>query len=565
MKRLAVILVAAAAAGAAGVCSALPPRARPLRPAPLLAAAIRGAFHVHTRRSDGTGTVDEVAAAARRADLQFVIFTDHGDGTAKPQDPVYRHGVLCIDAVEISTNGGHAIALGMSRAPYPLAGEPRDVVEDIARLGGMSIAAHPGSGKPELQWIDWTAPVDGLEWLNLDSEWRDETRGTLARALLTYPFRRRESLAALLDRPGPVIARWDALAARRPVVALAAGDAHARLGLRDGGGEPYAGPAGLLRLPAYEQVFRAMSISLPGVSLTGDPLDDASAVIGAIRRGAAYSSVEALAEPAAFEFAASSDSGQIAMGAAAVPSGPVSFHARTNAPDARITLLRDGEPIATANGGSLERTESPAEGVYRVEVHLPGAPGDPPIAWIVSNPIYLRSAGPAAGSPAQGALTEFSELYGDGPAQGWAVEHSPRSKAAVDVVASPGGTQLLLRYALGGPRSESPYAAFVAPAGPALSGFDGLVFTARASRPMRLSVQLRAAGGAGERWRRSVHVDETQREITVAFDEMTPVGGTSRRRPDRSAADAILFVVDTTNTPPGASGEIYIDDVRYAR
>ena len=106
---------------------------------------VRGSVHVHTFRSDGTGTVDDVAAAARRAGLQFVVLTDHGDGTRDPDPPAYRSGVLVIDAVEISTMGGHYVALGLARAPYRLAGEPRYVVEDVARLGGFGIVAHPDS------------------------------------------------------------------------------------------------------------------------------------------------------------------------------------------------------------------------------------------------------------------------------------------------------------------------------------------------------------------------------------------------------------------------------------
>ena len=41
----------------------------------------RGAFHVHSVKSDGGGTVAEIATAARSANLDFVILTDHGDGT----------------------------------------------------------------------------------------------------------------------------------------------------------------------------------------------------------------------------------------------------------------------------------------------------------------------------------------------------------------------------------------------------------------------------------------------------------------------------------------------------
>ena len=64
-------------------------------------------IHVHTNRSDGLSPPDQVAAAAARAGLKFLIFTDHGDATRAPDPPSYRSGVLCLDGVEISTNGGH--------------------------------------------------------------------------------------------------------------------------------------------------------------------------------------------------------------------------------------------------------------------------------------------------------------------------------------------------------------------------------------------------------------------------------------------------------------------------
>ena len=74
---------------------------------------------------------------------------------------MYRNGVLCIDAVEISTDGGHVVALGLPQTPFPLGGEVRDVIEDVRRLGGMSIVAHPDSTRPSCAWSDWDAPFDG--------------------------------------------------------------------------------------------------------------------------------------------------------------------------------------------------------------------------------------------------------------------------------------------------------------------------------------------------------------------------------------------------------------------
>ena len=154
-------------------------------------------------RSDGSGDRAAVAAAASRAGLAFVILTDHGDATRTPDPPAYVDGVLCIDAVEISTSGGHYVALGLGPAPYPLGGAPSAVVEDVARLGGVGFAAHPDSARPELAWTDWTAPIDGLEWLSADSEWRDESRSRLARVLFDYAVRPGPALASILDRPVP--------------------------------------------------------------------------------------------------------------------------------------------------------------------------------------------------------------------------------------------------------------------------------------------------------------------------------------------------------------------------
>ena len=123
-----------------------------------------GAYHIHSTRSDGTATPEAIARAAGRAGLRFVVVTDHGDATRTPDPPRYIDGVLLIDGVEISAQEGHVVALGLSgAAPYPFGGEARDVVEDVKRLGGFGIAAHPDSPKPDLRWREWTAPFDGIE------------------------------------------------------------------------------------------------------------------------------------------------------------------------------------------------------------------------------------------------------------------------------------------------------------------------------------------------------------------------------------------------------------------
>ena len=565
MTRVRWIVVLVLAAGAVGSFITMPPAARTLPMPASLRPPVRGAIHVHTRRSDGTGTVDEVAAAAGRAGLNFIILTDHGDGTREPDAPIYRHGVLCIDAVEISTASGHLVALGLPRVPYSLGGETRDVVEDVRRMDGMAIAAHPASARPQLQWRDWNVRVDGLEWANADSEWRDEPLYTFARTLLTYPFRRPETLAALLDRPDATLARWDALTIERPTVGVAASDAHARIPLTSVG-DPYDNRVSL-HLPGYEQIFRTFSISIPGVMLTGEPKGDAGAVLNAIRRGDLFSSIDALARPVVLSFSATGTGGSAQMGEDFVMTDPMTIVVESNAPEsATVSLLRDGRPVKSAAGGRLETVTSDP-GVYRVEIQWPGAPGQPPVPWVVSNPIYLLARARAVATETLPDLPkQLDTRYDNGPATGWHIENTSRSRGALDVVPSVGGTRLLLRYALGGTEDEGPFVALSMPVSEGLASYDRLVFTVQSSRPTRIWVQLRIPGSTqGRSWHRSIYVDETPRTAVVRFDDMRPLEATTTGRPVLADVRDILFVMDTINNRPGVSGQLWLDEVKLGR
>jgi hypothetical protein len=560
MTRARWFVVVLFAAVAVASYTMMPPAARVIPASADLRPSIRGAVHIHTRRSDGTGRVEDVAEAAARAGLQFLVFTDHGDATREPDTPRYLHGVLCIDAVEVSTQNGHVVAIGLPKAPYRFGGEGRDVVEDVQRLGGMAIAAHPVSAKPRLRWTDWNVPIDGLEWANADSEWRDEPIRTLSRTLLTYPFRRAETLASLLDRPDETLRHWDTLSAQRPIVAIAAADAHARIGWAD---EDSYDSRLSLHVPGYEQVFRTFSVALPSVTLTQDARADASAVVGAIRQGQLFSAIDALAGPAALSFSASQKNGRVEMGSETLLDGPATLDVRTNAPPgASIALFRDGAVVQTATGSQLTHVTTDP-GTYRVEVQLPGAPGTPPVPWIVSNPIYLRSHTRASSAPSPTPLRQATQRYGDGPAAGWGVENSQSSRGALDVVSSVGGTQLSFRYALGGTESEGPYAALVMQVPEGLAGSERIVFTGRSNRPARFWVQVRESGGRS--WHRSVFLDEDARTVSVRFDDMTPLEAATTGQAPLADLRSVLFVVDTVNTRPGTNGQLWLDDVKTGK
>lgn len=499
----------------------------------LAARTVPGAYHIHTTRSDGHGDKHDVAAAAARAGLKFVIITDHGDATRPPDPPEYIDGVLCLDAVEISTNQGHLVALDMPRAPYPLGGAAGAVVEDVHRLGGFAIAAHPDSPKPALRWTDTTAPIDGIEWLNADSEWRKDARGRLIRAGLAYFFRPAPALATLLDRPG-TLSRWDRLIEHRRVVGLAATDAHGGVGHRaEDTGRSFAGTIGI---PSYEASFRTFSDRvILEAPLSGDAARDARAVYDAIRKGSVFSTIDVLAGPGLLDFH--------------VEGTTVVAHA-TRPRGAELALIHDGQLVddSTVN---LRYDAGGKPGAYRVEVRLPHAPGDPPIPWLVSNPVYVGFAatGPAGAAGAAGPGATGATRAAGAPFP-WRIEKDPASSA---ILRTTDRTAELDYRLADGPRNSQ----FVALATDVhLQTFTGLRFVVKTDRPARIWVQVRA--DKGRRWGRSYYVDPSGSTIDPRLSDMRPIGDNANEAPDPRVVTSILLVMDLTNARPGQAGQLTV-------
>jgi len=546
-SRLKYLLTAALVAAVVFFAAAPPRPARTPESQPADPRVLRGAYHIHTTRSDGALDRDAVALAASRAGLKFAIFTDHGDGTRVPTLPEYVHGVLCLDGVEVSTEDGHYVALGIGQTPYPLGGDGDGVAEDVARLGGFGIAAHPFSPRQELAWTDWSAPLDGLEWVSADSEWRDEGRFAISRAVLGYLSRPAAALASLLDRPVSTLAQWDQLAARRRIIALAAHDAHGGFGRENGGTSGRR-----LHVPSYETTFRSFSLRVILSSPpSGDASRDASLLLSAIRAGTVFTVIDAVASPGALEFHASAGGATIAMGAT-VPAaaGRVRFAARADVPpNTSILLLRNGEVVAWREGGALEH-DADDPGSYRVEVMVPQAPGNPQIPWILSNPIFWFGSQPAADHPQlpAGASSPISIAN-------WRTEASTGSRASVGV----GKSEVRFTYELAGGRPASQFAALVNDLRD-LPDISAIALRASASHPMRISAQLRFAQDGLRRWKRSFYLDQAERTIRIPIAALRPADGPGPM-PPTSRATSLLLVADLTNAVPGARGDFTVSDV----
>lgn len=315
---------------------------------------IEGAYHMHTRFSDGRKDPDEVAAAAEAAGLEFVILTDHGNPNNPSLDAQgLRSRVLVLAGSEMSTNRGHLVAMGFKRPgrTTTFSRQAEAAAAEVAALGGITVIAHPYS-KTRWSWGD--APVfDGIEILNGDSLIKDDLWRTFFNAPL-FAIRPTAALLRLANPPEDSLRKWDEMLRLRPVLGFFSSDAHA----------------------FYRAVFSVFHLHvLLDQPLPADFEAARSLIFAAIASGRFFSAVDGAA--AARGFRADLDGSILRV------STPFDFAHET-------VLIRDGGIIARAGGPRAEfALESP--GTYRLEVHLrERTPLRPGVPWIISNPFMVK-------------------------------------------------------------------------------------------------------------------------------------------------------------------------------
>jgi len=241
-----------------------------------------------------------------------------------------------------------------------------------------------------------------------------------------------------------------------------------------------------------------------------------------------------------------------------------------------MVLLANGQVVSEAPGLELRHTVRGEAGAYRVEVRVPSSGGgDRSLPWIVGNPVYVVDPEttvvpppplpPAAVSPL--STTDLASQLR------WSTESDATSEVEIDALGvesdgADGDSGFELRYRLGDDMDGGTYVAAVYPVEEgALARFDRVAFRAAADRPHRVSVQMRAGGLVGQpRWRTSAYIGPSVTEVQIPFGHVVsvePSGSPLSFEP--SQIDAILLVIDLTNSSPEAVGELTVRDVRLER
>ena len=103
-------------------------------------------LHLHTTYSpDGEITPADLVRTAVARGLQGIAITDHNStGGVRParEEASKFAGFVVIPAMEISSKGGHVIALGVE-SPIPAGLPVEETVEKVRAAGGLPVASHP--------------------------------------------------------------------------------------------------------------------------------------------------------------------------------------------------------------------------------------------------------------------------------------------------------------------------------------------------------------------------------------------------------------------------------------
>jgi len=347
-----------------------------------------GVIHVHTKASDGSGTVAEVMAAAEKANLSFIAITDHNVAMTPSDLAEDPPDLPIISGVEVGTTAGHFLALGIPPSwVQPKTKDDRELLAAARAVGAFRILAHPFH--PHTPWTDWkTSDFDGMEIWNEDAAWRQNDFFDILDALLLYGENDQLALVRLASTPNENFAKWDELLQQRPVAGICAADTHARLRL---------GPVDW-RFPGYVASLKVARehVLLPPDAGGGNPsLASAAELVDALKGGHSFCGLDSLYPSDGFSFRVSDGNASGGPGDFVPWTGAARLQISTPSGVALplIKVFRDGREITEERTRTIDEPIT-GPGRYRTEVFLrqPGLTGWRRwTLWVFTNPVYVTA------------------------------------------------------------------------------------------------------------------------------------------------------------------------------
>jgi hypothetical protein len=303
-------------------------------------AEYKGAMHVHSfLGGHSTGTFDEIIAAARANQLDFVVMTEHPSknfSTAEMTLKGLHAGVLFINGNEVSTAQADRLLViqGNESAANTDQHSTLQVVSGAKVRNATVFVAYPEEFK---SWD--SADYDGVEVYNVYTNAREINRIVMFfDGLWSYRSYPDLLFATFYKRPAEGLRRWDSaiVARKRRLVGVAGNDAHANVGLalKDTSGNTLLG----LKLDPYERSFRLVRVHV--LIPNGGSLD-AETLSRALAAGHCFIGFDLFSDSSGFRFTGSNANETRIQGDEINLESEIRLH--VTAPiSSRIVLLRDG-------------------------------------------------------------------------------------------------------------------------------------------------------------------------------------------------------------------------------
>ncbi|QGT99126.1 hypothetical protein SYNTR_0533 [Candidatus Syntrophocurvum alkaliphilum] len=342
----------------------------------------QGNIHIHSKYSDGEGTIKEIAKAANNASLDFIVITDHFnlDGLKNNQEGYVNH-VLVLVGMECNDTANHYLALNIDKVIPNNVDKPQKVIDEVNAQKGIGIIAHPiekGSHLYEnnktYEWKDWNVNnFQGIEVWNYLSQWRDGINNIFkAIYLYFYPH------AALKGPYKEIMKIYDEFQKKGSEVCLYGGsDAH--------GTTVKIGPV-KLTISDYEFSFKCINTHiLTTKKLRRNLAEDKLLIYEALKNGSSWISYDYFKNSSGFRFKLNALEKTWYMGEKAKYEKNMYITVKTPY-KAKVNILKDGE-IVHVSKGKKHIYNNITPGTYRVECYHKHLLGYRP--WIYSNSIRV--------------------------------------------------------------------------------------------------------------------------------------------------------------------------------
>lgn len=129
---------------------------------------VRYDLHIHTYYSPcAVNSPKEIIEQAEKLGLNGIAITDHDTFEGLHEALEIETDLMIVPGIEISTNMGHILALGVADGEIERGLPPKEVADLVHRLGGIVVPAHPFDYiRLGIKKEVYNIPCDALEVIN---------------------------------------------------------------------------------------------------------------------------------------------------------------------------------------------------------------------------------------------------------------------------------------------------------------------------------------------------------------------------------------------------------------